>query len=246
MCNQHFLTRGKAAVVALVEAEFKPKSVCEARIAYLTKAVEGFRDWLVTQECPNPDEVITHIEENTRKLLRNPTDNEFIWSREHDLHKGEVDGEEVVDEHLTDLEADALNAKENRLDEEELMHQYYWMNLAQNCQRAFNKAFSEPPWIVEKWVEFMTKVQNVYYSNNNYLPKETWSACKKARDSMYRQRKLKAMSYEDWALLTNWVNRMMSSPKRYNIIETEKLDSGFDEDVALCYYETELHSEVAE
>jgi len=242
MCQNHVPTYGKKAVIALIEAEFNPKGACDARIRYLNQQVEKFRTWLQGNGCADVDAVITNLEESTRKLLRNPVDNEFIWSREHDLCDNK-DGKDILDESLTDINA----GKEEisfRLEEEEVLHTYYWMNLEDNASKAVAKTYKETPYVVEKWVEFLCKVQDVFYINSNYLPKQTWSACNKARSRIFVQRKTKLMSYEDWALLTNWVNRMMGSPKRYEIPDTEEEVSVDPEDVAICFYETDATQDI--
>lgn len=242
MCNNHTKIYGKAAVVALIEVEFNPKSACFMRVNYLSKQVESFRNFLITNGSNDPDQVINNIEEQTRKLLRNPTDNEFIWSREHDLHNGKEGDEQETDDSLTDVGA----GKEDldfRMDEEHMLHYTYWNMLENNVNAAKAKAFKETPYIVEKWVEFLEKLQACQEANNGRLPKPSWSAGTKARQRMYVQRKARAMSYEDWALLTNWINRLLGSPNRYDVPETEESETVDILDIATSLYSTEQESQ---
>lgn len=221
MCNDcNIRTYGKKAIVALVEAQHQPKSVCERRYKFLEQSVESFRDWLTKQGCEDSNAVVEAVETETIKLLKEATTDEFIWSREdHDKQDG------LIDIHK------GTETSRHRMDDEYMQYVVYHRSMEENARKAEVKADN---YIEATWVKWLEGIQDIWEANNNYLPKDIWRKCTQARNSLNRQRKAKQLDYRTWAMLSNWNNKLLSNKKRYEI--ADEPESHTDQDVVDIFY----------
>lgn len=238
MCKDHSPCRGKAALVTHIEALHAPKSVCSARMKYLERQAESFKTWLKSNN-QNAEFIIERIEKDTWNILRKPVDEEFIWSRGESYdHEGNVE-EDDMQMSLFNINngKDDVHARCDEQENADFFETYNADQVAIRAARDENRSAE-----VEKvWVEWLSKIDAIYWDASSvrecYLPKPVWNKCLKARNSLNRQRKVGILSWTDWAMLSNWVNRLMGSSKRYDIPDAPEVDEDWSsEDVQLVFY----------
>lgn len=228
MCKNHNQVNGKQAVIMLTEARLDT-SVCAARVKYLEGQVVSFMNWLNDQGADGKA-IVLAINKSTLKILKeNPMD-EFIWttSREDSPSLYEVGAEN----NATYVEVDRVIHLDNgsgvtkdkaldygdRMDMEEDEHGKYWGMLHNVAYKAWTKTkHEEGEAIFNKATAFCDKLEESFDPEaKRPLPYKLYQVGWKAKKKIDLHRfKLKTISYEQWAYLTNWLNVLLSVDKQF-------------------------------
>lgn len=232
---------GRNAVVALIEAEHNPTGVHDKTIQALTEQVQSFKVWL-REKGADADAVVGAIKRDTWKTLKNNVDDEFVWSRGEDYtEEGELsDRSTLATLSLSDTTAGKSDIY-TRLNEQEDADFFAEYNTDQVALRGMNAPDQYPSHVEQTWVEWLSKVDAVYHNaaiiKECYLPKQLWLQCQRARTNLNNCRKSRMLDYDTYALLTNWLNRLMGSQKRLPINDTvDPADDFSDADVIQLWY----------
>lgn len=204
MCKNHNKVNGKDAVIMLTEARMDA-TVCSSRIKYLEGQVVSFMHWLDDQGADGKA-IVLAIHRSTQRILEENTMDEFTWttSREDSPSLSDtMSGKDDVD---------------SRMDDEHHQHQGYWGMHHNIAYKAFLRTKGmESEDIFNRAKAKLDELEESFDSGKKRpLPYKQYQLGWKIKKHVDLHRfKLKSISYEQWAYLTNWVNCLLSIDKQF-------------------------------
>jgi len=206
----HNKVSGYQALEALLTAQHRGH-VCQVRAVYLTMQVINFKKYV---EEKGEDFSILRLE--LKEKL------ESIWRQ----GEGEV-GDMQVDS------IPPMDFHEHRFNEEAKCLEQYSAQFWGNCTKAMSKYYQDRRMLElqmqeeltdmeEKAMPFLLKAQTEFdgHLGNKERPisKTSWRVVKKFQKRIHDMRfKEGKLEYTEWAMLSNWTNRLLSNPKRYKV-----------------------------
>ena len=199
---KHNKVSGYQALEALLTAQHR-NHVCSSRMTFLALRVKEFKKHVEEQ---GEDFSILVLE--TKEKL------EAIWR--------EGEGE------VSDMQVDSIppmDFHEHRFNEEAACLQQFSAQFWGNVTKALSKYHQDQRMrsiaVESEAIRFLKRAQDEYLNpevnKEQYLSKQTWRVVKLARERLKRLRfDDKVLNYNQWAMLTNWANRLLSNDKRYN------------------------------
>lgn len=204
MCNDHGKVFGKDSVILLTEARLDV-AICDKRIGYLEIQVKSFMQYLREQGA-DAKAVVLGIHHSTLRTLEEHTMEEFIWNTMRE-----------DSDSLSDITS-GMDDVAFRLEDEQQQHGAYWGMLHNIASQAYKKeyaTFGEE--IFNKAQEFCDKLEEHFNTENKYpLTYDQYQLGWKGKKRIDLQRfKLKNISYEQWAYITNRLNTLLSIDKQF-------------------------------